>query len=117
MADNLKLLPRSSKEFSSKKYWDDFFAKRSEKTFEWYGEYDELSSVLQKYVRPADKILIIGCGNSNIGSGLYDAGCHEVTNIDISEGVISEMKRKHEHLYPDMKYLQMDMLQVCISNN
>lgn len=35
---DFRILPKSTKEFSSKDYWDQFFTKR-EKNFEWYGSF------------------------------------------------------------------------------
>lgn len=42
-----------------------------------------------------DKLLIIGCGNSEISTDLYDNGYTNITNIDFSPLVIQEMKRKN----------------------
>ena len=32
----MNLLPKDSKEFHQKEYWDSFFKKRGKKAFEWY---------------------------------------------------------------------------------
>lgn len=39
-----------------------------------YGEYPELCVHLHKYIKPKDNLLIVGCGNSSLGSDLYDIG-------------------------------------------
>ncbi len=39
-----------------------------------YGEYRELCGILHRYIKPADTILVIGCGNSTVSSNLYDLG-------------------------------------------
>lgn len=66
-----------------------------------------------KYVRPTDRILVAGCGNSELSADLYDIGYHSIVNVDISSTVIRQMSAKHAEIRPDMKFLQMDLLEVC----
>lgn len=86
----MDLMPKVSKDFSSKKYWDGFFKKRKD-TFEWYGNYIELAGLLHRYIKPKDVVLVPGCGNSKLSENLYDGGCQNITNIDISKQVIKKM--------------------------
>lgn len=53
-------------------------------------------------------VLIVGCGNSNFSSDLYDCGYHYITNIDYSHVVIEKMKVKNMNR-AEMKWIQMDM--------
>ena len=78
------LLPRSHRQFQLKEYWDTFFTRRNV-PFEWYGEYLDLCHLLHKYVKQPNKLLVVGCGNSKLSEDLYDAGIHNISNIDISE--------------------------------
>lgn len=39
-----------------------------------YGEYLELCDQIHKYIKPADKILMLGCGNSKLSMDMYDTG-------------------------------------------
>lgn len=55
----MNLLPKSAKDFGSKRYWDKFFEKRKD-AFEWYGEYADICGVLHKYCKPHDHILVTG---------------------------------------------------------
>jgi 2-polyprenyl-3-methyl-5-hydroxy-6-metoxy-1,4-benzoquinol methylase len=57
--------------------------------------------------------LIIGCGNSTLSSDLYDTGIEHITNIDLSEKVIKQMKKQNEKRRVNMKWLPMDARQVC----
>nr|XP_002732920.2 PREDICTED: methyltransferase-like protein 13-like [Saccoglossus kowalevskii] len=106
----MDLLPSSHAEFSSSKYWDSFFKKRGQAAFEWYGEYPELSQVLHKYIKPVDKVLVVGCGNSRLSEQLYDIGYYNIINIDISDIVIKQMKSRNAEKRPKMVYQNMDML-------
>ena len=42
------LLPKDSTQFSAGDYWDNFFKKRQEVPFEWYGTYDSICELLEK---------------------------------------------------------------------
>ncbi|CAM9479476.1 unnamed protein product, partial [Sphacelaria rigidula] len=72
-----KLLPSHHEKFRSKEYWDEFFQKRTE-AFEWYGEYDDLRQLVHRTLKRTDRILVVGCGNSNFSAELYDDGFEEV---------------------------------------
>ncbi|XP_076873354.1 eEF1A lysine and N-terminal methyltransferase [Brachyhypopomus gauderio] len=107
----MSLLPRTAEEFSSADYWDRFFRKRGEKSFEWYGDYNSLCGVLHKYIKPRDKVLVVGCGNSELSQQLYDVGYHHLTNIDISETVVSQMRQRNAQCRPDLIFQQVDATQ------
>ncbi|CAI9541593.1 unnamed protein product, partial [Staurois parvus] len=52
------LLPKSSKQFSSSEYWEQFFRRRGARAFQWYGGYLELCGVLHVlnvFIQPKDK--------------------------------------------------------------
>ncbi|XP_076436288.1 eEF1A lysine and N-terminal methyltransferase-like [Babylonia areolata] len=107
----MNLLPRSHTEFTSPEYWDSFFKKRGRKAFEWYGEYNNLCGILHKYIKPADKVLMVGCGNSRLSEDMYDVGYHGIVNIDVSDIVIRQMterNRKRE----EMSFVKMDVTQM-----
>ena len=104
----MSLLPRSQAEFQSKAYWEGFFQKRKS-AFEWYGEYLDLCHVLHKYIKQQNRVLVVGCGNSKLSEDLYDVGCTNLENIDISETVIKQMKAKNHTKRPLMKFLVMDV--------
>lgn len=107
----MSLLPRTAEEFSSADYWERFFRKRGEKAFEWYGDYNSLCGVLHKYIKPRDKVLVVGCGNSELSEQLYDVGYHQLTNIDISETVVSHMNQRNAEHRPDLTFQQVDATQ------
>lgn len=56
-----------------------------------------LSSGYGSIAQCSDRILIIGCGNSNFSSDLYDMGYTNITNLDFSELVIEDMRRKNSY--------------------
>ncbi|XP_067388574.1 eEF1A lysine and N-terminal methyltransferase isoform X1 [Emydura macquarii macquarii] len=108
----MSLLPRSAREFGSALYWERFFQQRGPRAFEWYGGYTQLCTALHKYVRPRDKVLVVGCGNSELSEQMYDVGYQDIVNVDISEVVINQMRERNAQKRPKMSYLLMDMLQM-----
>nr|XP_046207686.1 eEF1A lysine and N-terminal methyltransferase isoform X2 [Oncorhynchus gorbuscha] len=87
----MSLLTRTTEGFSSTEYWERFFKKRGETAFDWYGDNNKLCGMLLKYIKPRDKILVVGCGNSELCEHLYDVGYRHLTNIDISETVVNHL--------------------------
>ena len=106
----MNFLPKSSKEFARKEYWDQFFTHRNN-SFEWYGEYNDLKEILMKYVKVQDNILIVGCGNSSLSADFYDDGYRNNTSIDISEVAIKKMisKYKCNQMRSEMVFEVMDI--------
>lgn len=80
-----------------------------------YGEYPELCGQLHKYIKAKDDILMVGCGNSKLSQDLYDVGCHQITNIDISPLVIQQMNDANT-ARPHMTYVHMDATQMRFSD-
>ena len=111
------LLPKSgAREFQLKEYWEKFFTSRSS-AFEWYGEYVDLCHILHKYLKPSSAILVAGCGNSRLSEGLYDAGYHCISNIDVSSVVIRQMKSKHQEKRCEMKFIKMDVTEMDFADS
>uniref|UniRef100_A0A2R5LH54 Putative spermine/spermidine synthase n=1 Tax=Ornithodoros turicata TaxID=34597 RepID=A0A2R5LH54_9ACAR len=104
----MSLLPKTSSEFATEKYWNEFFEKRGKKSFEWYGEYWQLCGILHKYIKTPDKLLVVGCGNSTLSADLYDSGYKSNVSIDISEVAIKKMNEKYNKTRPQMTFQQMD---------
>ncbi|XP_031574018.1 eEF1A lysine and N-terminal methyltransferase-like [Actinia tenebrosa] len=105
----MNLLPKTKEQFKSKEYWDQFFRNRKE-SFEWYGNYGELSTILHKYCKVKDATLVLGCGNSQLSEDLYDLGYRGLVNIDISDVVIRQMKERNKERRAEMEFIKMDML-------
>ncbi|KAL0920954.1 hypothetical protein M5K25_007974 [Dendrobium thyrsiflorum] len=111
-------------DFTSKENWDKFFSLRGAgDSFEWYAEWpflrdmllSQLSSVpsvatsSDAAVGPPPQILVPGCGNSSVSEHLYDAGFRQITNIDFSKIVVSDMLRRNVRMRPEMRWRVMDM--------
>ena len=85
-----ELLPLDDSDFSKKTFWNDFFVKRNEKAFEWYGRWSDIKGIVESYCPPEkeNSILVIGCGNSSTSEEMFDDGYGTICSIDFSEQVI-----------------------------
>ena len=79
-----------------------------------YGTYPDLCGILHKYIKLAEKVLVVGCGNSQLSADMYDVGYHNIINIDISDITVKQMVEKNKEKRPEMKFLQMDALKVHV---
>ncbi|KUF91601.1 Microcephalin [Phytophthora nicotianae] len=117
-----ELLPRKAEDFRKQEYWDQFFQKRGEKAFEWYGDYaslrpglqallglpDDAPSSLLRRLKAKVRVLVVGCGNSALSADLAADGFSSLLSVDFSERVIDEMRlfiRKADTKEPDAKTL------------
>ncbi|PON31454.1 Methyltransferase type [Parasponia andersonii] len=122
--DQLGKLLSTLGDFTSKENWDEFFKIRSsDDPFEWYAEWSELRDPLMSHISPSNQarpdaeaeappsqqILVPGCGNSRLSEHLYDAGFRDITNVDFSKVVISDMLRRNVRQRPGMRWRVMDM--------
>jgi len=94
-------------EYGSPSYWDERYAKE-DTTFDWYLSYNRVKHLMQSFLKTTSKILMVGCGNSRMSEQMYEDGFNDITNIDISEVVIEQMKKKYAG-YENMKFLAMDV--------
>jgi hypothetical protein len=91
----------SNQEYGESEYWDDRFAQ--EPSYEWLLTFKEVAMQMSPFLKSSDKILVVGCGNSNFSADLYDAGFTNVVNIDFSSVVIENMREKNQDR-PDMEW-------------
>ncbi|KAK8937666.1 hypothetical protein KSP40_PGU000553 [Platanthera guangdongensis] len=117
-------------DFTSKENWDKFFSLRGAgDSFEWYAEWpflrdpllSQLSSVPSAAAASSDaargiRLLVPGCGNSRVSEHLYDAGFQQITNIDFSKIVVSDMLRRNVRSRPEMRWRVMDMTDMQLAD-
>lgn len=54
---------------------------------------------------------MVGCGNSELSEQLYDVGYKHLTNIDISETVVTHMNQRNAERRPGLTFQQVDATQ------
>lgn len=105
--------------YAAKEYWDQVYSDgQYGESFDWFGAWDAPSEdgrSLAELVRPVlpkdSRILILGCGNSNMSTLMYHEGWENIVNVDISPPVIEQMQKKHAHL-EKMTWKAMDASQM-----
>lgn len=100
-------MPDKNREYKTHAYWENRF--KVEESYEWLTEFKDIKSMLaERGIFKTDrspKVLVVGCGNSNFSSDLYETGVEDVCSIDFSEQVITKMKCKQ----PFLEWVKMDM--------
>jgi SAM-dependent methyltransferase len=96
----------SNARFGKKSYWDQRF--KEEEKYDWLLEFQHVEKELVPLLKPTDRILIVGCGNSTFSRGIYDAGFRNIVNIDYSGVVIENMRKVNEEC-EGMTWVEMDM--------
>jgi EEF1A lysine methyltransferase 4 len=90
-------------------YWEDLYTGRyAEKFFDWYQSWEVLGPLLSPKLSAADRVLMVGCGNSTLSQRLWESGIRHITNIDFSPAVIRFMREKSEREMPDMRWEVQD---------
>lgn len=56
-------------------------------------------------------MLVVGCGNSELSEQMYDVGFKHLTNIDISETVVTHMNQRNAERRPGLTFQQVDATQ------
>jgi len=98
-------------QYGKKDYWDERYSKDVE-PFDWYQRYEGIKSITDRYVKPTDKVLMLGCGNSRLSEDLWENNIKNIVNIDFSEICIQHMKAKHDDKAPSMTWQKMDITNI-----
>ncbi|VDN06065.1 unnamed protein product [Thelazia callipaeda] len=99
----MSVVPKKASYFQDPAFWQVFYSS-TQTPFEWYGGFDSAGFILKKYIKPTDKILQIGCGNSELASQLYDHGYRMVDSIDTDKGVIEQQIASNKSTRPELKF-------------
>jgi EEF1A lysine methyltransferase 4 len=104
-------------QYGSIEYWNHRYHKEEDNPFDWLVDYREVHDILTQLL-PDDKslpILLPGCGNAEFSPDLYRTGGYQnQLNIDLSEVVIEQMRKK----YPNqgMQWKVMDVLHLDLAD-
>ena len=88
-------------------YWDKRY-KEQDGTFDWLEDWNSLKELISDLLEKDAKILILGCGNAEFSEHMYEAGFHDMHNIDISPVVIDQMKERNK----DKESMTWDVMDV-----
>ena len=69
-----------------------------EDEYEWFKGFADFRHLLLPHLRPTDKVLVLGCGNSSLPLDLWKEGYRNITSIDLSPAVIAKMEARSQAL-------------------
>jgi ubiquinone/menaquinone biosynthesis C-methylase UbiE len=98
--------------YSKKEFWNNRFSS-TEGNFDWYADWTQLKPHFTPLLTNESLILNVGCGNSKMSNQMYQDNFKSITNIDISNIVISKMKQQ----YPDQTFIEMDATNMTFPSN
>lgn len=114
--------PGFSFTYSSPRYWEDVHYQKNlkDETYDWYATWDAAlvgsdgtSTTLAEQISPLlsrnGRILMLGCGNSDMSEKMYQAGFNNIVNIDIADRALEIMKEKTASSMPEMSWLRMNV--------
>lgn len=111
--------------YANPRYWDEYYKKTTEEErFDWYGSWDSpldgttfqpygvgkaitantVGDLVKPYLKTEDKILMFGCGNSDMSEKMYHKGYENIMNIDISESLIEGLRARLAASMPRMQW-------------
>merc|ERR1712166_474542 len=110
-----------SEDHGASPYWDDRYTNNPEESFDWYQRYEGIKHLVTRFVDSESKVLVVGCGNSQLSAEMYEDGITDITNIDISEPVIEQMKQRYGNegtvLKTDMRWQATDVLKLAVNES
>ncbi|XP_077998167.1 EEF1A lysine methyltransferase 4-like [Glandiceps talaboti] len=93
-------------QYKRKEYWDSRY--EHEDSYEWFAGYERFRDLIIGNISKTDRILMLGCGNSNLSKEMYDDGYHNIVNTDYSPVCIQKMMDKYSNC-PGMTWEVMDI--------
>ncbi|XP_004640779.1 endothelin-converting enzyme 2 isoform X2 [Octodon degus] len=101
-------LPKRNFEYREVQYWDQRYRSAADSAhYEWFGNFSSFRALLEPELRPEDRILVLGCGNSALSYELFLGGFPDVTSVDYSSVVVAAMQARYAHL-PRLRWETMD---------
>lgn len=85
-------LPDSNVRYRDRCFWDSRYRQTGAAPTEWFGGLSCFREQLEAELRPGDRILVLGCGNSALSHDLFQLGYTDVTSIDYSPVCIAAMR-------------------------
>mmetsp|Transcript_87985 Transcript_87985/g.247237 ORF Transcript_87985/g.247237 Transcript_87985/m.247237 type:complete len:381 (-) Transcript_87985:7-1149(-) len=89
--------------YASQAYWEEAYSSRQYgESYDWYGSWERddlngrsLGELLRPVLATDSQILVLGCGNSNMSASMYREGYRHITNVDVSEAVVEQMRERY----------------------
>jgi SAM-dependent methyltransferase len=96
-------------------YWDMRYANEHE-PFEWYYPYEYFRETIMEYVPLDKKVLIAGCGSSNMLGDMAEDGYQNLVGGDWSRVALAQLKYRYRD-HPEISFFQGNMLDTDLPEN
>ncbi len=117
-------IPSDNRVYSRQDYWDSRFAQETH--YEWIADYSQVRQLILDAIehnphtatvaRSSLRLLILGCGNSSLGLGLYSDGFINQVNLDYSSVLIDNQRKKYPSAqYPGLQWIVGDMTKLEVN--
>ena len=60
--------------YGEEEYWDLRYEEQEGRLFDWLEDYGTLKPIFERFMLRSDRILMLGCGNSELSEKMYDDG-------------------------------------------
>lgn len=60
--------------YGDEQYWDKRYTEQEGRLFDWLEDYESLKPIFERFMLRSDRILMLGCGNSELSEKMYDDG-------------------------------------------
>jgi len=87
---------KENEQYASVDYWNERYSNETE--YDWLGDYNVFKELIHKHVSKSERILMVGCGNSQLSEQMFKDGYENIISTDISEVCIANQKRAFPHL-------------------
>jgi hypothetical protein len=104
-----------SAQYGRIQFWDLKYATEHE-PFEWYYGYDCFRETIRDYVPRNEKVMIAGCGSSNMLGDMADDGYENLIGADLSRVVMTQLKYRYQD-YPQISFFQGTMTDTDLPEN
>ncbi|XP_008953562.2 EEF1A lysine methyltransferase 4 [Pan paniscus] len=102
-------LPERNCGYREVDYWDQRYQGAADSApYDWFGDFSSFRALLEPELRPEDRILVLGCGNSALSYELFLGGFPNVTSVDYSSVVVAAMQARYAHV-PQLRWETMDV--------
>lgn len=85
-------------------FWDLKYATEHE-PFEWYYGYESFRETIRDNVPLTEKVMVAGCGSSNMLGDMADDGYTDLVGADLSRVVMTQLKYRYQD-YPQISFFQ-----------
>jgi len=89
------MLPSSNDLYREHDYWEQRYRERDHQIqlYDWFQRYEAIRPLVHEAITDRNaRIVVLGCGNSELSEQLYADGSENIVNVDFSQTVISFMR-------------------------